>query len=276
MQNDKVVSDHYTHGSLLAEIEAAIDRMGKTLDSITIDDLGAVDEFHIGGRLATDNLLSQCDFSDQHHLLDVGCGLGGASRYVATKRNSRITGIDLTDEYIETGKVLCDWVGLEKLVSLQQGSALDMPFEDDSFDGGYMLHVGMNIADKNKLFQEIYRVLRKGATFAVYDVMQHKKGDLAYPVPWAAEASTSSLSNPEQYKQALLNAGFEICAECNRQDFALEFFKQLREKMQASGGPPPLGLHTLMQESTALKLKNMVDNISAGLIAPVEIIVRKR
>jgi len=275
MQDDTAVSNHYTHGSLLAAIESAIAQMGKTLDSITIDDLGPVDEFHIGGRLATDNLLSQCDFSDQHHLLDVGCGLGGASRYVATKHNSRVTGIDLTGEYIETGNTLCTWVGLEKQISLQQGSALDMPFEDEAFDGGYMLHVGMNIEDKDRLFQEIYRVLRTGATFAVYDVMQQNDGDLIYPVPWAAEETTSSLASPDQYKQAMLNAGFEVCAESNRREFALEFFKQLREKLQASGGPPPLGLHTLMQESTAIKLKNMVDNIAADLIAPVEMIVRK-
>ena len=275
MQNDKFVSDHYTHGSLLAAIESAITQMGKTLDSISIDDLAPVDEFHIGGRLATDNLLSQCNFTEQHHLLDVGCGLGGASRYVATKHNSRVTGIDLTQEFIETGNTLCSWVGLEKSVNLQQGSALDMPFEDDGFDGGYMLHVGMNIDDKEGLFKEIYRVLRKGATFAVYDVMRQDEGELIYPVPWAAEVSTSSLSNPEQYKQALTKAGFDVCVECNRREFALDFFKQLREKLQASGGPPPLGLHTLMQESTAIKLKNMVDNITAGLIAPVEIIARK-
>jgi len=275
MQNDKAISDHYTHGSLLAAIEAAITQMGKSLDSITIDDLGPVDEFHIGGRLATDNLLKQCQFSAQHHLLDVGCGLGGASRYVAYKHNSQVTGIDLTQEYIDTGNTLCAWVGLQQKIRLQQGSALDMPFEDETFDGGYMLHVGMNIEDKDRLFKEIYRVLRKGATFAVYDVMRQNTGELIYPVPWAAQQATSSLANPEQYKQALINAGFEVCAECNRREFALEFFNQLREKMQAGGGPPPLGLHTLMQDSTAVKIKNMVDNINAGLIAPVEIIVRK-
>ena len=68
---------------------------------------------------------------------------------------------------------------------------------------------------------------------------------------------------------------FEISNETNRRDFALDFFKQLRAKTEASGGPPPLGLHTLMQESAADKIKNMIENIAANYIAPVEVIARK-
>ncbi|HBE93311.1 MAG TPA: hypothetical protein DDW55_12635 [Gammaproteobacteria bacterium] len=53
------------------------------------------------------------------------------------------------------------------------------------------------------------------------------------------------------------------------------FFKGLRAKTEANGGPPPLGMHTLMKDSTVVKIKNMIDNISEDLIAPVEIIARK-
>jgi hypothetical protein len=63
-----------------------------------------------------------------------------------------------------------------------------------------------------------------------------------------------------------------VSAENPRGEFALQFFKQMQEKVKANGGPPPLGLHTLMQDSTPMKLKNMIDNIAAGRIAPVEII----
>ncbi len=182
----------------------------------------------------------------------------------------------MTEEYIETGKSLCAWVNLEKKVVLQQGSATAMPFKDASFDGAYMLHVGMNIEDKALLFSEVFRVLRAGSSFAVYDVMRIKEGELAYPVPWATEKITSKLASPDRYKHALSSAGFEIAKVDNRRDFALEFFRKLREQTEASGGPPPLGLHTLMKESTIVKIKNMINNITAGYIAPVEIIAHKR
>ena len=74
-------------------------------------------------------------------------GLGGTSRFVAKRYSSKVTGIDLTPEYIKAGEALCSWVGLDNLVDLHQGSALSMPFDDDKFDGGYMMHVGMNIKE---------------------------------------------------------------------------------------------------------------------------------
>jgi ubiquinone/menaquinone biosynthesis C-methylase UbiE len=275
MSNDKAISEHYVHGDLLKAIQAALPELGKTIDNVTIEDLAPIDEFHIGGRQATENFLSQLDFSKQNHLLDVGCGLGGASRYVANKYNNSVTGIDLTDEYIKTGNVLSAWLKLDKHVNLHQGSALSMPFDNELFDGAFMLHVGMNIEDKALLFKEIFRVLKPGASFGVYDVMRNNDGDLVYPVPWATDESTSHLVAPNQYKSALENAGFEVSKKNNRRDFALEFFKTLREKTEASGGPPPLGLHMLMKESTAVKIKNMIHNITEGYIAPVEIIANK-
>ena len=133
----------------------------------------------------------------------------------------------------------------------------------------------MNIEDKAQLFREVYRVLRPGATFGVYDVMQVNTGELCYPVPWATENSPSHLASPAGYKTMLTDAGFDVSRENNCREFALEFFNRLREKTEASGGPPPLGLHTLMQASTADKIKNMIFNITEGYIAPVELIARK-
>jgi SAM-dependent methyltransferase len=150
-----------------------------------------------------------------------------------------------------------------------------MPFQNESFDGVYMMHVGMNIEDKARLFAEIYRVMRPGSSFGAYDVMRIKDGELAYPVPWAAESATSRLATPAQYRQALSNAGFDVSSENNRRDFALDFLQKLRARTEANGGPPPLGLHTLMKESTAIKNRNMIDNIAAEYIAPVEMIAQK-
>ena len=275
MTSDKAISQHYLHGDLLQAIQSSITKLGKTVNNVTIEDLAPVDEFHIGGRLATENVLNQLGFSERDNILDVGCGLGGAARFVANKYNNHVTGIDLTEEYIETGKSLCAWVKLSKQVALQQGNATAMPFNDQSFDGGYMLHVGMNIEDKKLLFKEVSRVLRQGSSFGVYDIMRINEGDLVYPVPWATEKNTSKLATPNQYKRALSDAGFAVSKENNRRDFALEFFRKLHDKTKASGGPAPLGLHILMKDSTSIKIKNMIDNITAGYIAPVEIIAHK-
>jgi len=276
MSNNKNISEHYTHGNLLEAIQSSIATLDKTVDNLTIEDLAPVDEFHIGGRQATEHFLGQLNVSEQDHLLDVGCGLGGASRFVANKYHNHVTGIDLTPEYIETGKKLSLWVGLDKQVTLRLGSALSMPFDDEIFDGGFMMHVGMNIENKTQLFTEIFRVLRPNTSFGVYDIMKVDDGDLTYPVPWATVPNTSHLATQHQYKQTMIDAGFVVSAENNRRDFALVFFEEVRVKTEANGRPPPLGLHTLIGDSTAIQFQNMIKNIVAGQIAPVEIIAHKQ
>ena len=269
------VSRHYTHGGLTEAIRAGLASLGKTPDTVTVDDLAPVDEFHIGGRKASEDFLDQLGLVAEKHVLDVGCGLGGTARFVASRYGSQVTGIDLTSEFVETGNALCTWVGLDKRTLLHHGSALAMPFADSSFDGAYMLHVGMNIEDKEKLASEVARILRPGCLFGIYDVMRTGPGDLAYPVPWATNPDLSAVAEPERYKKALQAAGFAVIAERNRREFAMAFFAELRAKTAAAGGPAPLGLHLLMGKSAPEKVANMIDNISKGRIAPVELIARK-
>ncbi len=275
MSEDHAVAGHYTHGSLLAAIEEALQALGKTPETVSVDDLAPVDEFHIGGREASEHFLSQLPLDAETLVLDVGCGLGGASRFAASRFGCRVTGIDLTAEYVETGGTLTSWVGLEDRIALHQGSALEMPFGDAGFDAAYMMHVGMNIADKARLFAEVHRVLKPGGSFGVYDVMRTGEGALTFPVPWATTDETSAVAAPEAYRQALEAAGFEVAAERNRRDFALDYFAELSARIAAAGGPPALGLHILMGETRAEKIKNMVENISADRIAPVELIARR-
>lgn len=275
MADDRGVARHYTHGALLETIRSGLETLGKTPGAATIDDLAPVDEFHIGGRRASEAFLGRLPLNSSSHVLDVGCGLGGAARLAADRFGCRVTGIDLTPEYVEVGKALCEWVGLSGRIDLRQGSALDLPFEDALFDAAYMLHVGMNIADKRAVFAEVARVLRPGATFGIYDVMRTGEGTLAFPVPWAEAPETSALAAPDDYRGALEAAGFAVTEARDRRDFALEFFAALAAKAAAAEGPPPLGLHLLMGPTAKRKVANMVENIEVGRIAPVELIARK-
>ncbi len=191
MAKGDAVVDHYSHGRLLDAILSGVGALGKTPDTVSVDDLAPVDEFHIGGRQASEDFIGQLGLSSDDLVLDVGCGIGGTARYVASTRGCRVSGLDLTPEYIETGQALCAWVGLADRVDLSRGSALAMPFESAHFDAAIMLHVGMNIADKAGLFTEVNRVLRPGGTFGVYDIMRTSDDPLVYPVPWATVPETS-------------------------------------------------------------------------------------
>lgn len=274
MELEQSVAHHYTHGSLERAVLDALIASGRDTDRLAPPDLAPVDEFHIGGRQATIDFADQLEVRPGLHLLDIGCGLGGASRYFAHERGCQVTGIDLTEEYVRVAESLARRVGLEDRVTYRQGSALDLPFAPETFDGAYMLHVGMNIRDKRSLLAEVRRVLKPGGIFGIYDVMREGEGDLSFPVPWASSPDTSFVESAADYRRLLKDAGFSVEKERSRRDFAIDFFRQLRALTAQSGGPPPLGLHILMGAASPQKVANMMDNLERGLIAPTEIIAR--
>src|SRR6478735_3063950 len=152
MSLEQSVSQHYTHGSLEAALLDTLKRAGRNPDALTYADLAVVDEFHIGGRPATRALGEQIDLPAGARVLDIGCGIGGPARFFAAERGWQVEGIDLTAEFIEVAKALSRRVGMAETVSFRQASGAALPFTNASFDGAYMLHVGMNIADKKSVF----------------------------------------------------------------------------------------------------------------------------
>jgi ubiquinone/menaquinone biosynthesis C-methylase UbiE len=267
------VAQHYATQNLEQRILGAFEAAGKPRASITADDLAAVDEFHIGGREATEAIAAQMNLRPGMRLLDIGCGIGGPARYFASAQGCHVTGIDLTPEYVRTAQALSALVGLSASVQFEQGSAAALSFEGHTFDGAYMFHVGMNIQDKVKLFREVKRVLRDTAVFAIFDVMRIGPGELQFPVPWASKADESFVATTDDYRKNLIDQGFAITAQSERKQFALDFFARMRQRNEQQG-PRPLGLHLVMGETATLKLSNVVDGLRRGVIAPVELVAR--
>ena len=269
---ESAVAQHYESGDLLDRILKGLAAAGANMAQLGPEDLAPVDEFHLGGRNATAYALSKMSLRADHHVLDVGCGIGGATRHIAQHVGCKVTGIDLTPEYISTAKTLAKMTGQDDQVSYEVASALAMPYDDETFDAAITLHVAMNIADRATLYGEIARVVKAGATLCVYDVM--KKGDeaLSFPVPWAETPETSHLTTPEEMRALLDDAGFTVHDVDDRTEFAREFFRQTLAA--AADGPPPLGVHILLGSNAREKIGNTIENLESGRIAPVQMIAR--
>src|SRR6201999_4456056 len=199
MSETKAVAEHYSRPRLDETILGAMKRAGLDMEKLTPIDLAAVDEFHVGGLEATKSFTEFMGLKPDMKVLDVGCGVGGPARYFASAHGVRVTGIDLTEEFVIAAISLTKLVQLEDKASFEQGSALAMPFQKESFDAAYMFHVGMNIADKNALFQDVARVLKPGARFSIYDLLRTSDDPISYPVPWAQSGETSFVVKLEGY-----------------------------------------------------------------------------
>lgn len=275
MSVETQVSAHYTHGNLLDAIDAALAKAGKNPARPSLEDLAPVDEFHVRGREATIELGALLGLRQDQVVLDVGSGLGGPSRQLATVYKCHITGIDLTDEYCRVATALASRLGLSDRVRYQQGNALALPFPDRSFDIAFTQHVAMNIADKEGLYREIARALKPHGRFGIYDLLQGQGGSVLFPVPWAQDGSTSFLASPDEMRKLLTDAGFEITNWNDTSEIGKEWFKALNKRLTETG-PSPLGFQVLLGADFATMAKNQVRNLVEGRILPTEIICVKR
>jgi SAM-dependent methyltransferase len=269
------VERHYGRGRILDSIVAALLAAGKDPARLKPDDLAPVDEFHVRGREATVELARRAALEPGSHVLDVGCGLGGSARYLAAEYRCRVTGIDLTREYVDAANALVGMVGLSDRVAFRQASALEMPFDDETFDVVWTEHVQMNIADKHAFYREIGRVTRPGGMLLFHDIFAGEDGPPYYPVPWAEEPSISFLAAPDEVRTILEDLGFVLHEWVDKSEPSLQWIVTALEKARVSG-PPPIGTHLLMGDTAREKLDNVTRSLRDGRLAVYQARAEKR
>jgi SAM-dependent methyltransferase len=229
------VEAHYARGNVAERILEALRRAGKNVDAIDPDEIEDIDTIHNRGREATVELADVVGFAPGMHVLDLGSGLGGPSRYLAGRFGCRVTGVDLTQEYCEVAALLAERTGLSARVDYKCANALHTPFPNGTFDVVWTEHAAMNIADKRSLYREAYRVLRRGGKFALYDVVKGPDGPIDYPVPWAKDASISFVVTPEELRAHVEEAGFRVLAWIDATPAVLAWAERMRAQRDRAG-----------------------------------------
>jgi len=253
------VRDHYRAAGLTGRLKAALAALGPESQRLTPQQLGALDQFHTRGLAATDELGRLAGITEKMKVLDIGAGVGGPARYLAATYGCRVTGVDLSEAFVEGARYLTERTGQSALVTFETGSALDLPFGDATFCAALLQHVAMNIADRPRLYREIRRVLKTGGKFATFDVVQ-AGGEPHYPLPWALTPATSSLLTADATRAAIEAAGFRTLVWQDDTEPAKAWFAELR----ASGPPPSPNLGTVMGPDVRQHAANLGRSLMEG------------
>jgi len=250
------VREHYNATNLASRLKVALATIAAEDQTLRIDQLAPLDQFHTRGILATAELAATAGLEPSTRVLDLGCGIGGPARYLAATFGCRVTGVDLSPSFIDSANYLTGRCGLSDRATFQVGDALHLPFEDGAFDAVFLQHVAMNIADRSSLYAEVRRILAFGGRFATYDLVL-RDGDVVYPVPWARDSSTSFLLSEGDTPKTLEQAGFKAVVWRDDTQAALDWFKA------AMAGPPPSGpnLSTVMGPDFQIMTRNLARNI---------------
>ena len=288
-EDKQTIKKHYQQADLGANIRNAFNRTGREIKDYT--DTESFDEFHIRGREATRELARLADLQKGMRVLDLGCGVGGPARMLAVEFGCVVTGIDLVEEYCEAAAMITEQTGLSHRVNFQQGDMTDLSFDDQSFDAVWTLHTIMNIEDKTKLFDSVFRILKPGGRFALYEICAGANFPPYFPVPWAGDASMSFLLSPDDLRVSLKKSGFEELQWRDVSGKAVQWFQAISESRASSekktgaaekrktvetgkrrSGP---GISLLLGKTAAEKSKNVFQNLTEDRIRTVFGVFRK-
>jgi tocopherol O-methyltransferase len=140
---EQVWGEHMHHGYYGADGKEKKDRRQAQIDLI-------------------EELLKWSQVQQAQNILDVGCGIGGSSLYLAQKFNANATGITLSPFQAARASERAGAVGMSSRTEFLVADAQATPFADDSFDLVWALESGEHMPDKTKFMQECYRVLKPG------------------------------------------------------------------------------------------------------------------
>ena len=203
---------YWGRDGLERKILEALAAAGKNIEALTVDDLAPADQFHGGGKPATERLARLAGLKPGTRVLDVGGGLGGPARTLAGQFGCRVTVVDLTESYVRAATALTARLGLADRVTHRVGDALALDVGGEPFDVVWTQNSGMNIADKERLYGGFARVLQPGGLLVTQEPMAGPVQPVVFPVMWARDASASFLRTPEAMRAVMEASGFHVRA----------------------------------------------------------------
>lgn len=261
------LEEHYSARDIEARILAALRAAGLNPEQrLSPEELGELDHFHTGGLRASLELLEQAQIRAEDRVLDIGAGLAGPARLLASALGCRVDCLEPSPDYCAGAVLLNRLTGLDDQIEVHQGSALDLPFPGASFDVVWMQNVGMNIADKRKLYAEVYRVLKPDGRFAFQEIAAGEAATSYFPLPWATDPADSFLVSAEEIRSVLGESGFTA-----------EFFEDTSDahlsRIPAGAAQGPLSLAVFV-DNLAQKAGNARRSLQEGQIRLVRGVFR--
>ncbi|MFW9864620.1 MAG: class I SAM-dependent methyltransferase [Candidatus Thorarchaeota archaeon] len=260
----ETINSQYGQTDLAQKILTILQRERINNANLLQEVLIPIEELHLRGRAATLELAKDVGLNKNMRVLDIGSGFGGPTRTLASEFGCKIIGIDLCVEYCRAAELINERMGLNNRIEILEGNALNIPFEDSSFDIVFLEHVLMNIENKKRLISQVYRILRPEGRLAFYTVCAGSIQPIHLPVIWANDYTINFLVSPSELHELISKNGFTEVIWEDETEKVLEGLQIARSKPRSN--KPRLISFELLVPNPSEKWANIVRNLKEGRV----------
>lgn len=268
------VQEHYGASDIVARILAAVPWSHGDGTVLTARQVFPFDQLHGRELLATQDHAARLNPTNDAHLLDIGSGVGGPARYFASTFGCRISGVDLTPDFILAANEISKLCNLDDLLVFVEADAAKLPFAADRFDHAYSFYVGMNLSDKPAVLRECFRVLKPAGRLLWTEVTE-VAGAPHYPLPWARGAEGSHVQTRDTLVEVFATAGFEVLSVEDETGAHLELARQMKISGKVPSAAQQQANQVVLGADFAERRKNYIQSLAEGRIASTLIEARK-
>lgn len=176
------------------------------------------------------HITEKTKLTPENKVLDIGSGYGGLARYIADTYGCSVVALNLSEKENERARMLNKERGLEDKIDVVDGSFENIPAEDNSFDVIFSQDAILHSGQREKVMQEVARVLKPGGKFIFTDPMAADDCPEGVLEPILNRIHLASLGSPAFYRQTLAKLGIkEVSFEEQTQQLINHYSRVLQE-----------------------------------------------
>lgn len=266
----QAICEHWRHRASLEAIRRDLQARGRPWDALTAEDLAAHDQLHAGGLEATQVFLAWSGLREAARVLDLGAGLGGSARVLASTLGCHVTALDLSPDLTATGREITAWRHLAAQVEHVAGEIETLPLRAP-YDALWVQHLDIHLPHKLAFYAACRRHAAPGTRLFWHDWLAGPGGPARPPLPWSSDGALSFLAELPDFRALVEDAGWRWVRLEPQPDRTREWYRRLEQALARALDKPSLhgGEHRRAQlEARLADARSVLVNLSEERLVP--------
>ncbi|WP_433873358.1 methyltransferase domain-containing protein [Saccharopolyspora sp. CA-218241] len=228
---------------------------------------GEGEEIDAASRRTVERMAGKVEITPETRILDIGAGYGGAARYLAATYGCKVSCLNLSEVENARNVEFNREAGLDELIEVKDGSFEDIPFQDNAFDIVWSQDAILHSGDRERVLEEVTRVLRPGGSFLFTDPMaadHARKKDLG---PILDRLHLDSMGSPGFYRRELARLGLQSVDFDDLSEYLPVHYGRVLEVLEAKEGELASKISEDYRARMKVGLRNWVEAGQAGSLA---------